>query len=411
MRARIACAAVRIGALRALRHRDFRLLWAGQTVSLIGDGAFTIAVGWRVLQLTGNAADLAILLAVVSSAMVASLLFGGALADRYPRRTLMIVSDVVRCAEVTALTVLNATGHLTLGVWIPLAFAYGLADGFFYPAFGGIVPLVVDRESIPSANALIGIARNTSLLIGPALAGLLYGVAGSTFVFGANAASFLVSMGLLLAARPRAVEPEPGEGTLREIASGIRYVAGIPWLWVTIVLAGVAIMIAWSPFNALLPKLVHTDFHAGVASYGTLFSAQAVGMVGGALLFSQLTPRRHRVVLTYGAWGVNDVCVIALALLGSYHAALALIAARGICLGWANAMWETILIELVPENRLSRVVSLDFFGSFGLTPVGYALAAVVAPYFSVAAILVTGYSVATLLWMVPLGFDRIRSAA
>ncbi len=397
-------------AISALRHRDFRLLWAGQTVSLIGDGAFVVAVGWRVLELTGNAGDLAILLGVVNASMLGSLLVGGALADRYPRRTLMIVSDLVRFAEVAALTVLNATGHLTFEIWIPLAALYGLGDGFFYPAFGGIVPLVVETESIPSANALIGIARNISLLVGPALAGVLYGVAGSTFVFGANAVSFLVSAGLLLAARPRPVEPEPEQGTFREIVSGIRYVAGIPWLWVTIALAGVALMIAYAPLQALMPKLVQETFGRGVASYGSLFSAQAAGMVIGAIVFSQLNPRRHRVVLTYAAWGLNDCCVIVLVLLGSYRAAFVLIAVRGLCIGWANAMWETILVELVPENRLSRVISLDFFGSFGLTPVGYALVAVLASYFSVSAILLTGYSLAALLWLVPLTSRRIRSA-
>jgi MFS family permease len=401
----------RVGALGAVRHRDFRLLWTGQTLSMIGDGAFLVATGWRVVQLTGSSSSLAILLALNNVAMLSTLLVGGALADRYPRRLMMIVSDLVRCACVASLAALDATGQLSFGIWLALAVVYGLGDGFFQPAFGGIVPLVVEPEAVPSANALIGIARNTSLLVGPALAGLLYGIAGSPVVFGANAATFVVSALLLLLARPRPIEPEPSEGTWREIVSGFRYVARVPWLWVTISLAAVALMIAWAPFQSLLPALTHETFHRGVASYGTLFAVQALGMVGGALLFGQIQPRRHRVVLTYAAYGLNDICVIVLVVLGSYHAAVVLMVARGALIGWANALWETILVQLVPENRLSRVISLDYFGTLGLTPVGFALTAAVAPFFPAASILLVGYSLATVLWMAPLASRRVRSAA
>lgn len=346
-----------------------------------------------------------------SLAMLATLLIGGALADRYERRTLMIVSDLSRLAVVAALAVVDASGHLNLTLLLGFAVAVGLGDGFFHPAFGGIVPLVVERPLLPSANALIGISRSGSFVVGPALAAGIYGFAGSATVFGIDAASFAVSAFLLWLARPRASQREAGEGTVREIVAGIRYVAGVPWLWVTIGLASFVLMIAMAPYQSLLPELVEQNFDRGVGSYGLLFSLQAAGMVLGTLVFGQTNPRRHRVVLTYVAWALNDFCVIGMALAGMYSVAAVLVVVRGFFIGYGIGIWETVLMELVPESMLSRVISLDFFGSLGLTPVGYALVAAVSPLFTPSQILVTGFAFSAVLWLAPLAVSRVREAA
>jgi MFS family permease len=419
MRLRIALAAVeavskpvgRARALHAFRSRDFRLLWGGQTVSLIGNGAFLVAVGWRVVELTGSASSLALVLMAESMAMLATLLIGGALADRYSRRALMIVSDVSRCGVVAALALTDATGHLNLTLLIVFAIGVGLGDGFFYPAFGGMVPLVVEQPLLASANALIGISRNTSWIIGPALAAGLYGATSPSVVFGFDAITFLFSAALLWLARPRELEREPSEGTLREIVSGFRYVAGVPWLWVTIGLAAFILMVAMAPYQSLLPKLVEQHFGLGVGAYGLLFAVQAAGMVVGTFVFGQWNPRRHRVIITYASWALNDLCVIAMAVLPWYDLALALVAVRGFFIAIGLGIWETVLMELVPESKLARVISLDFFGSLGLTPVGFALTAIVSGFFSPSEILVAGFSLSFLLWVFPLASRRVRTAA
>src|SRR5712692_5289865 len=131
-------------ALSAFASRDFRLLWGGQAVSFIGDAAFLVAIGWRVTTMTGSAGSLGFVLALNSAAILATLLWGGVLADRHSRRLLMIGSDLARAALVAALAVIDGTGHLAMSNVLALAVLIGLADGFFYPAFGGIVPLVVE---------------------------------------------------------------------------------------------------------------------------------------------------------------------------------------------------------------------------------------------------------------------------
>jgi MFS family permease len=380
----------RARALRAFRSRDFRLLWAGQTVSLIGDGAFLIALGWKTTQVTGKASSLAILLMLHGLALLTTLLLGGALADRYSRRLLMIASDLTRCATIGALAVADATGHLGYPLMLGLAFLFGLADGFFYPAFGGIVPLVVEQAALPSANSMIGVARWGSFIVGPALAASIYAGAGSSVVFALDAASFLVSAALLWRLRPRAVEPEAREGTVREIAAGVRYVAGIPWLWVTITLFAVILMLQLAPQQVLMPALVHEHFHHGVGAYGFLTTMFGLGTVTGTLAYGQLQPRRRRGIVDYWFWLGNSVAIAALALAPWLELAAGFALIRGFCVGFGVALWETMLQEMVPVQLLSRVVSLDFFGSFGLMPVGLAFAAAIATLASPGTIIAAG---------------------
>jgi MFS family permease len=142
--------------LDAAHSRDFRLLWVGQSLSLVGTAAFSIAIAWRAFTLTGSTVALAVVLLAQSLAMLATTLLGGAVADRYDRRVVLIASDVARAAVVGLLAFTDASGALSFPLLVAFALAVGLADGFFQPAFIGLVPLVVDARSIPSANSLIG---------------------------------------------------------------------------------------------------------------------------------------------------------------------------------------------------------------------------------------------------------------
>ena len=138
--------------------------------------------------------------------MLATLLWGGVLADRYSRRLLMIGSDLARAVVMLVFFVVDATGHLSLAAVFALAVCFGLADGFFQPAFGGIVPLVVEQPILPSANSWLGIARNGSAIIGPAIAAGLYGTAGPTVVWG-DRGRLVPRLRRRALARPAALDP------------------------------------------------------------------------------------------------------------------------------------------------------------------------------------------------------------
>ena len=304
----------RTGTLAAFRSRDFRLLWGGQTISFVGDAAFIVALGWRVTDLTGKASSLGFVLALESLAMLTTLLWGGVLADRYSRRLLMIGSDLSRAAVMLVFCVIDATGHLSMAGVLALAVCFGLADGFFQPAFGGIVPLVVEpadaavgqlvaRDRAPGQRDRRPCDRRRSLRHG-----------GPPWVWAIDSASFLVSAGGPLARRPRAIQPSPQLGMRNELVAGFRYVISVPWIWTGIAAATVILMIAMSPFTALLPRIVQTHYHRGVGSYGLLFSAMAAGMVAGSLLWARWHPRKSRVVICFAAFGINDLGIVVVAL-------------------------------------------------------------------------------------------------
>ena len=405
----IGAAPSRARVLRAFRSRDFRRLWTGQAVSMLGDTAFLVALGWRTYTLTGSARSLGYVLTLQGIGLLLTVLVGGALADRYDRRKMMLVSDLSRFVIVGALTVIDGTGHLTLEILLGLAFAEGLATGFFTPALGGLVPLVVEEPGLGSANALIGMARQGSLLVGPSVAALLYGFAGSTVVFGFNAASFLVSFAFVWATRPRVAERAAAEGTFREIGAGIRYVAGVPWLWVTISLFAFVLMFQWAPIQVLTPKLVHTHFDLGVGAYGFIFSMLGAGMIVGAVVFAQLNPRRRRGLLSYVIWIVNSLLVIVFALSPWYPVSLVASFLRGTCIGFGVAVWETMLMELVPRHMLSRVISLDWFGSFGLTPVGLVLVGAISGLAAPGTIIALGAAISICIVAAGLLSKQIRT--
>ena len=394
--------------LDALRHRDFRLLFLGQAVSLIGDAAFVTALGWKTFTLAGST-KLGIVLVCQATALLTTLLIGGALADRLSRRRMMIFSDVLRFTAVAALAAIDASGNLSFPVIVVVATVVGAGDGLFYPAFGGIVPLVVEQPSIASANSLIGVARWGSLLLGPAFAGFLYEPAGSAVVFAGDAGSFLLSAAFVYATRPRVIEAAEPEGTVREIVTGARYVAGVPWLWVTIALFGVVLMLQFAPQQVLLPKLVDEQWDRGVAAYALLTTLLGVGTVAGTLLFGQIQPRHRRGVISYAIWTVNSAALAGLALSPWYELAGALSVLRGLCIGFGVAIWDTMLMELVPENLLSRVISLDYFGSFGLMPVGLAFSAAIAGLADPGTIIATGALASTAMFAVVLTRPWLRA--
>ena len=218
------------GLFSPLRHRDFRVLWAGMAVSLLGDGIFLIAVAWEAYSLWNAPMALALVGIGMTVPTIVFLVPGGVVTDRLDRRTVMLTADVVRAAAVAVLAVLAFTGSLRFWELVALVAVYGAASAFFIPAFDAVVPDLLPSADLAAANSLDQFVRPIALrLAGPALGGLLVSV-GTGVAFAVDAASFAVSgVAVLMMHPPPAPWRETAEPALdgREVRASLRPAAGV----------------------------------------------------------------------------------------------------------------------------------------------------------------------------------------
>jgi predicted MFS family arabinose efflux permease len=204
-------------------------------------------------------------------------------------------------------------------------------------------------------------------------------------------------------------EPRAAEGLRRELSAGLRYVLQVPWLWITIGTFSVVLMVGYAAFQVLLPKLVEDGWHGGVGSYGLLFTLQGVGMVIGSVVVGQMPPARHRGATIYGLFVVSSSFGALLGLSPWYAGAAVLQIGRGICIGYGITLWETMLMQLVPQQMLSRVISMDWFGSIGLLPAGLGIWAALSGLASPGTLIAASSAFCTLLFVLGLTDRRIRA--
>ena len=190
---------------------------------------------------------------------------------------------------------------------------------------------------------------------------------------------------------------------------GLRYVLEVPWLWITIRTFSVLLMVGFAALQVLLPKLVEQEWHGGVGSYGLLFTLQGIGMVIGSVVLAQTAPARRRGVLIYWLFFVNSALGVLIGLSPWYWGAAGVQIGRGFCVGFAITLWDTMLMQLVPQHMLSRVISMDWFGSIGLLPAGLGLWALLSGLAPPGTLIAASSAFCALLFLFGLADRRIRS--
>jgi len=366
----------RVRMLTPLRHRDFRLLWSGMCVSLMGDGIFMVAMAWQVYALSNAPTALALVGIAMTVPTIAFLLLGGVVSDRADRRRVMLAADVARGIAVGLLAILSLTGVLALWHVVALVALYGAGAAFFGPAFDAIVPDVLPASELPQANALDQFVRPVALrLAGPALGGLLIDAVGVGTAFAFDAASFAISVIALVAMRARVPRPAAdGPASVRaDIRTGLVYVRRHVWLWATFVTAAVAYLLFMGPAEVLLPYLVKNELGGRAADLGLVFAAGGIGSVGCAVLMGQRGLPRRDITFMYVAWTLATIAVAGYGLASAvWQLMLASLAFNALETA-GTIVWATAKQRHVPAALLGRVSSLDWLISIGLLPVSFAL--------------------------------------
>jgi MFS family permease len=358
------------GRLEALKERPFRLLFLGQAVSLLGDGMVGVALAFAVLEETGSASDLGIVLAARTVPLVAFLLVGGVWADRLPRRALMVTTDLIRLAAHGAMAALLIAGEP--GIWsiALLAAIAGAASAFFNPAISGIMPAVVSTERLQQANALRGLTEAVGRIAGPALAGVLVVGVGPGWALAVDAATFGVSAAFLVAIPMPAHVPVESHSFLADLRDGWDDFRSRSWLWTTVASTTFGNMLFAAYF--VLGPLVADRELGGAGAWALIASAFGVGLLVGGVLLLHLDPHRPVLVATLAvAFYTLPLAFLAIPTPAAVTAIGALLAGAGLAV--ANNLWETTQQRHVPPELLSRVSSYDWFGSLAAVPVGMLL--------------------------------------
>ncbi|MDQ6661240.1 MAG: MFS transporter [Chloroflexota bacterium] len=428
----------RVRFLRAFHSRSFVLFWAGQTISIIGNGAFTTALAWQVFLLTHSATALGIILTAQTIPTLFFILVGGITADRFPRRLLLLWSDAGRAVAVFLVTLLSWLQVLQLWHLIALGLAFGIAGSFFYPAFRALPPQLVASDDLPSANALTELSIQAGMLLGPVVGALCLALGGATLAFGFDGLTFVISVLSLAFIRlspsmvqragrerethaPTAVPSEQREtartglvGVIAGIREGMSYIRDSRWLLVTILVPAIGSFGSSAPISVVLPKLIHDVYGAGVWLLGGFGTAVGLGWIGAAFFVGQVhLPRRG--IVAFLAHSLASVALLALGLAfprGS-EPTIALVAGvlYGFGVGTLQTIWVTLLHELVPNDKLGRVSSIDLLGTLSLAPIAYLVAGSLADHFGPAWVFLAGGFLNLVLNGIALSLRDIRELA
>jgi MFS family permease len=366
----------RLNLLAPLRHRDFRLLWSGMTVSLLGDGIFLVAMAWQVYAVWNAPAALSMVGIAMTVPTIVCLLPAGVLSDRLSRRGIMLAADAVRALAIAILAALSITGRIQVWEIAALAMVYGAGTAFFTPAFEALVPDILPESDLPAANSLDQFVRPIALrMAGPAVAGWLIAAFGPGIAFAADAASFVVAGAAVLAMRPAPRQAPEGLSVLADIRGGLRFIRGRTWIWGTLVSAAFAYLLFLGPTEVLLPYVVKNGLHGSAGMLGVVFTAGGIGSIGAAVLMGQRQQPRRQVTFIYVVWALATLAVAGYGLAtATWQLVVACLLFNALETA-GTIVWATLKQRHVPASMLGRVSSLDWLISIGLLPLSFALTA------------------------------------
>lgn len=376
--------------LRALNHRDFRIFWSGQLVSLVGTWMQSVGQAWLVLQLTASPFKLGLIGTLQFTPVLLFSVVSGVLADRLPKQRLILATQTVLMTQSLTLAALVWTGHVQYWHVAGLALVLGFANTLDMPARQSFIVEMVGRDDVMSAVALNSASFNGARVVGPAVAGLLIARYGIAAAFALNGFTFVAVLAALLAMRTEG-RPRPRRGTtvLEEMREGIRYALETPRVALVLGLV-VAVSLFVFNFTVFVPLLARDVLHQDAEGFGFLMAALGVGAVTGALVLGALGRRRPPLRIIFGSGGLAGGALLALAPVHQFWVAMPLLFVLGFFGIVFMASCNTTLQVSAPDELRGRVMSLHTLTFGGVFPIGAFLTGTVAETLGVATAFVVG---------------------
>jgi MFS family permease len=421
--------------LAALREPEYRKLFLGQAVSVVGVMFTVVALPFAVLEIGGTATDIGIVEAANLVPLVVFLLVGGVWADRLPRQKVMLVADFIRFGLQCATAALLISGVAEVWHLALLQVGMGACEAFFRPSAMGLTPQVVSEPRLQQANALSSLVMSGSITLGAVFAGLLVAAVGPGWGIGIDGLTYLVSAWFLLRLRPAAFRgrrelpfPAAGPGRalageeaaggressvpggrafFRDLSAGWREFTSHTWLWVMVLGVALFIFAIDGPIQVLGP-IVARDVYDGARTWGLTSAAMGIGQIVGGLLSLRWRPRRPMLVIAAGM-SLAALPVSLLALQAPVWTLYVSLAFMGIEWGLYDPFWTTCMQRVVAPDMISRVSSYDSLGALAFYPAGLALAGPLADAFGVTTVLWASAGVAILVSVFQLSWRDVRT--
>ncbi len=396
----------------AFRHRNYRLFFAGQAISLVGTWMQQVAQAWLVLQLTNDPLWLGVVAAAQFVPVMVLGLFGGVLADILPKRQTLLVVQAVMMTLAIILAVLSATGLVTVPIIIGLALLLGCANAVDMPVRQSFAVEMVGREDIGNVVALNSAMFNGARIVGPAIAGLTIGVVGVAAAFSLNALSFLaVIVGLAamrpdeLHAPPRIARPTSVAGVFEHLREGLAYVRSTPVVLLAVLVVGLVSTVGMN-FGVVVPPLAQDILHSDASGFGFLMAASGVGSLLAALILAFGGAARPSFI-AIGAI-VLGVAEIGLGVSAIFPLSMALMVAVGFGAILMAATANTVIQLTVPDGLRGRAMSVYTTIFAGSTPIGGLAMGGVASGFGVAISMAFGGVLALVIGLGAMVWTRRR---
>jgi MFS family permease len=369
--------------LRALAHRDFRLFWSGQLVSLIGTWMQSVGQSWLVLELTDSPFKLGVIGTLQFAPMLVFSFIGGAISDRVRKRRLIIATQTALMVQALSLAALVWSGHVRYWHVMILATLYGLANTLDMPARQAFIVDLVGKAGLTSAIALNSAMFNGARVVGPAAAGLLVARYGAAVAFLANGLSFVAVIAALLAMRTEGhPHPRSGAGLVEEMREGVRYAAGTPRIVLVLgLLLSVSLFVL--NYNVLVPLIARDVLHEGAHGFGLMMSALGLGAMTGALTLALFGLGRPPVAMVVVPALVVCAGTLSLTWARNFHAALVVLAVIGCAQIVFTSSCNSTVQLTVPDALRGRLMGLYALVFVGVTPIGSLFVGTTAEHFGV----------------------------
>ncbi len=366
-----------------------------------------VALAFAVLHLTGSASALGLVLAARMVPNILLLALGGVIADRLPRSTVLVGSNVIGGAAQAVAAVLLLSGQAHVWQLVILEAVNGAAFALFYPADSALVPLTVPEDRLQEANAVLRLGTNATLILGAAFAGLLVAALNPGWAIAADAATFFVAAALMAGMRGIEAAAAGASDFLMDLRDGWSEFIAHRWLWTIVAQFSVMLLGFFGAFLVLGPVVAQRDL-SGASSWASIVGGQSAGLLVGGLVALRWRPRRPLLVATIAVFG-NALPIAALAMGLPLAAIVCTAIVNGVGMEVFGVYWYTALHEHVAPEALSRVSSYDALGSIGISPIGLVAAGPVSDVIGVDATLWIGVLLIVIPTVIVLFVPEVRN--